>query len=115
MKNNKFRSSFTLKKLTPFFVAGTMLGGSNAWAGCDYTVTNQWGSGFTGNVRITNSGNTPTNGWAVNWQYAGDNRISNSWGAQLSGSNPYSATAESWNAVIQPSQSIEIGFQGTGD
>ncbi len=85
----------------------------NVNAGCQYQVTNQWSNGFTAAIKITNTTSTAINGWAVNWQYASDNRISNSWNANVSGSNPYSATNLSWNASIQPSQTVEFGFQGT--
>ncbi len=85
----------------------------NANASCQYQVTNQWNNGFTAAIKITNNTAAAINGWAVNWQYAGDNRISNSWNANVSGSNPYSATQLSWNSSIQPNQTVEFGFQGT--
>lgn len=85
----------------------------NANASCQYQVTNQWNNGFTAAVKITNTSNTPVNGWSINWQYAGDNRISNSWNANVTGTNPYSATNLSWNGSIQPNQTVEFGFQGT--
>ena len=85
----------------------------NANASCQYQITNQWNNGFTAAIKITNSGASPINGWSVNWQYSGDNRISNSWNANVSGSNPYSATHLNWNGSIQPNQTVEFGFQGT--
>ena len=80
---------------------------------CSYVITNNWGSGFTGAIRITNRGNNVINGWNVSWSYSGNTRISNSWNATVSGNNPYSATNLGWNAVIQPGQTVEFGFQGT--
>ena len=85
----------------------------NTNAACQYQVTNQWNNGFTAAIKITNSGTSAINGWSVNWRYSGDNRISNSWNANVTGSNPYTATNLSWNGTIQPNQSIEFGFQGT--
>ncbi len=85
----------------------------NANASCQYQITNQWNNGFTAAITITNNTQVAINGWSVNWQYAGDNRITNSWNANLSGNNPYSANNLSWNASIQPNQTIEFGFQGT--
>ncbi len=85
----------------------------NAYASCQYQVTNQWNNGFTASVKITNTGSTAINGWSVNWRYAGDNRISNSWNATVSGTNPYSASNLEWNRSIQPNQTVEFGFQGT--
>jgi xylan 1,4-beta-xylosidase len=85
----------------------------NANASCQYQVTNQWNNGFTAAIKITNNTTTAINGWSVNWQYTSDNRISNSWNANVSGSNPYSATQLSWNGSIPPNQTVEFGFQGT--
>jgi rhamnogalacturonan endolyase len=80
---------------------------------CNYVITNNWGNGFTGAIRITNSGSTPINGWNVSWRYSGNTRLSGSWNATVSGSNPYSASNLSWNGAIQPGQTVEFGFQGT--
>ena len=85
---------------------------ANAQAVCEYQVTNQWNNGFTAAIKIKNLGTSTINNWSVNWQYASDNRITNSWNATLSGSNPYTATSLSWNANIQPNQTIEFGLQG---
>lgn len=86
---------------------------AHAQGACQYQVTNQWNNGFTAAIKITNTTAVPINGWSVNWRYAGDNRVSNSWNATVSGTNPYSATNFSWNATIQPNQTVEFGFQGT--
>ncbi len=80
---------------------------------CNYVITNNWGNGFTGAIRITNSGSSPINGWNVSWTYSGNTRLSGTWNATVSGSNPYSASNLSWNGTIQPGQTVEFGFQGT--
>lgn len=87
---------------------------SAAGAGsCEYVVTNQWNNGFTGAIRITNNGTTPINGWNISWSYSDGSRITNSWNANVSGNNPYTASNLGWNSSIQPGQTIELGFQGT--
>lgn len=86
---------------------------SSAYAGCEYLVSNQWNSGFTGTIRISNTGTTAINGWNVSWQYANGDRVTSSWNATVSGSNPYAATGLNWNSTIQPGQSAEFGIQGT--
>lgn len=80
---------------------------------CSYVITNDWGSGFTGAIRISNPGSSAINGWSLSWRYSGDTRITNGWNANLSGSNPYSASNLGWNASIPPGQTVEFGFQGT--
>lgn len=78
---------------------------------CEYQITNEWSSGYTGAIRLTNSGTQPTDGWSVSWEYSDGSRITNSWNAELSGNNPYSAASLDWNGVLQPGQTIEFGFQ----
>ncbi len=83
--------------------------GASANAACSYTVTNNWGNGFTAAIRITNDTATAVNGWQVNWSYS-KNSVTNSWNALVSGN--YSATNINWNGRIQPGQSVEFGLQG---
>lgn len=86
---------------------------TQAYAGCQYVIDSQWNNGFGAKIKITNDGTTAINGWNVSWRYSGDNRITSSYNATLTGSNPYSATNLSWNNLIQPGQSVEFGFQGS--
>ena len=83
------------------------------FAACQYTIQDQWGSGFNAKIKVTNDGTSPISGWNVNWQYAGDNRITNSYNATVAGTNPYTATNLNWNSTIQPGQYVEFGFQGS--
>lgn len=86
---------------------------ASANASCSYVVTNDWGSGYTAAIRIKNNGTSAINNWSVSWSYTDSTRISNSWNATLSGTNPYSASGLTWNSSIQPGQTAEFGFQGT--
>jgi polyisoprenoid-binding protein YceI len=95
------------------FSLATAVLSTQAYAGCQYVVSNQWNDGFSGVIKITNSGTTAISGWNVGWQYSGGDRITTSFNATLSGTNPYSATNLSWNGNIAPNQSVEFGFQGT--
>ncbi len=81
-------------------------------ASCDYAVQNQWGSGFVGEITISNNSDTPIYGWTIRWAYATNSRVSTMWSAELSGTNPYTASNLSWNATIEPGQSVSLGFQG---
>lgn len=84
---------------------------NNGGLSCAYVVSNSWGSGFTGAIRITNTGTSTKSGWTASWQYSGSNRITSSWNATLSGSNPYTANGVSWNSAIGAGQTVEFGFQ----
>ncbi|MES2825140.1 MAG: cellulose binding domain-containing protein [Pseudomonadota bacterium] len=84
-----------------------------AKASCSYVIVSQWGSGFTAAIRVKNTGTQTLNGWSVNWQYNDGSKVTGSWNATLSGSNPYNAKNLSWNSNIQPGQTVEFGFQGS--
>lgn len=80
---------------------------------CQYILTNQWGTGFTAMIRITNSGSVTLNNWSVSWAYADARRVTSAWNANVTGNNPYRADSLGWNATIQPGQAVEFGIQGT--
>jgi endoglucanase len=103
------------KRLLSFCALAASLVGfsSTASAGCEYVISNQWNTGFTASIRISNTGTGAINGWNVTWQYSGSDRVTSSWNATVTGGNPYAATGLNWNSTIQPGQSVEFGFQGT--
>ena len=77
---------------------------------CQYQVTNEWGSGYTATITISNQSAASVSSWSVNWEYQA-NRINNLWNAMLSGDNPYTAKSLSWNGTLAPGASVEFGFQ----
>src|SRR5256885_10371515 len=48
----------------------------------DYKVQNDWGSGFTAAVTVTNN-SAAKSSWAVKWSYAGNQKVTNYWNAKL--------------------------------
>ena len=82
---------------------------------CRYTVNNDWGSGFTADITVTNNTSTTINGWQVQWRQNGGSTVSSSWNAAVSGSNPYTASHVDWNRTIAPGASQTFGVQGHGD
>ncbi|HEY8941306.1 MAG TPA: endo-1,4-beta-xylanase [Cellvibrio sp.] len=108
----KKNASQTLAKMLALGVSTGLTAFSlNAFAACTYNIDNQWGSGFVASITVKNDTGAAVNNWSVNWQYA-NNRITNSWNANFSGSNPYTASNVSWNGSIAAGQSISFGFQG---
>jgi expansin (peptidoglycan-binding protein) len=71
---------------------------------------NDWGSGYTGNVTVTNNGSSATTSWAVMINSRGSS-ITQTWNAtsQISGTQ-VKFTPVSWNAAIAPHQSVSFGF-----
>ncbi|BAJ00842.1 glycoside hydrolase family 6 protein [Shewanella violacea] len=80
---------------------------------CEYSIDNEWNTGFVAKVSITNDGPDDIQAWQLTWDYAGANRISSSWNVSLTGNNPYSAAGSGWNNNVPAGGNVEFGFQGT--
>ncbi|MCL5746426.1 MAG: cellulose-binding domain-containing protein, partial [Acidobacteria bacterium] len=81
-------------------------------AGCTaaYTITNDWGSGFTANVQFT----TPValNNWMAAWTFAGNQQITNLWnGAVAQSGGSVQVRNASWNGTVAAGASAGFGFQ----
>ncbi|MFJ8542606.1 glycoside hydrolase family 6 protein [Streptomyces sp. NPDC093586] len=100
--------------------SGTALAAHTATAGAaaaactvDYQVQNDWGSGFTAAVTVTNNG-APTSGWSLGWTYAGSQKVTNGWNAKISQSGAaVTAVNESYNGTLATGGSASFGFQAT--
>ena len=78
-----------------------------------FADVNDWGSGFTGNLTLTNTGTSPISGWMLSFDFVGS--ISSIWNSSItsqSGSQYVIANA-SYNSVIGPGQSVTIGFNAS--
>ena len=82
-------------------------------ASCQYNVESEWSAGFTASVTITNDTNESIDSWSTSWEYSDGSTVSQAWNASLSGSGPYVASSNSYNASIAPSASVTFGFNGT--
>jgi cellulose 1,4-beta-cellobiosidase len=101
------KKTYGLAALLSFGLAAASQG---AAASCVYKISNEWNTGLTGEIVITNSSGAAVNGWTVGWQYA-TNRVTSSWNVKLSGSNPYTASNIDWNGNLKPGDSVSFGFQ----
>src|SRR5580658_10116388 len=45
-----------------------------------YSVPSSWSGGFQGQVVVTDTGNSPVNGWTVGWTFPGSQEITSLWG-----------------------------------
>src|SRR4051812_40620291 len=69
----------------------------------DYT-TNDWGSGFTASLNITNRGTETISGWTVTYAYTGNQTLTNGWNGTWSQSGKtVTVKNASHNAAIAPS------------
>jgi cellulose 1,4-beta-cellobiosidase len=92
--------------------------GSSAEAapGCkvDYTITNQWDTGFGATVTITNLGDAISGGWTLGWTFPGNQQVQQGWngvftqqGGQVTVRNP------SWGGSLATGATVSPGFNGS--
>ncbi|MER7480281.1 glycoside hydrolase family 6 protein [Streptomyces sp. NPDC126510] len=90
-------------------------GAATAAAPCtvDYKVQNQWDTGFTAAVTITNNASAKSS-WSVKWSYSGNQRVTNGWNAKISQSGAaVTAANEGYNGTLATGGSVSFGFQGS--
>ncbi|MGW3354959.1 glycoside hydrolase family 6 protein [Streptomyces bungoensis] len=78
-----------------------------------YQIQNQWDTGFTANVTVTNNAASKS-GWTVKWSYAGNQKVTSAWNAKVTQSGAaVTAANESYNGSLANGGSVSFGFQGT--
>lgn len=94
-----------------FSVVDPTVGGSCA---VNYTITNDWGSGFQAYVRIDNNTGTTWNGWTIEWRFNSNQRITNLWNGNVSQDRKdVTVTNVGWNANVRNNDSVSFGFNGS--
>ncbi|GGX96156.1 glycoside hydrolase family 6 protein [Streptomyces fructofermentans] len=79
----------------------------------DYKVQNQWDSGFTAAVTVTNN-SAAKSSWSVKWSYAGNQKVTSGWNARISQSGTaVTAANESYNGTLATGGSVSFGFNGS--
>ncbi|MFJ6983394.1 MULTISPECIES: glycoside hydrolase family 6 protein [unclassified Streptomyces] len=78
-----------------------------------YAVQNDWGSGFTTDVTVTNN-SAAKSSWSVKWTYAGNQRVTNGWNAKITQAGAdVTAANENYNGTLPTGGSVSFGFQGS--
>ncbi|MEU5879555.1 cellulose binding domain-containing protein [Spirillospora sp. NPDC047279] len=81
-----------------------------------YAVTGQWPGGFQAEVKITNLGTAPIEGWRLSWTFPRGERITQLWnGGQEQQGAEVTVTAADWNRSVQPNGTAQFGFLGGVD
>ncbi|MFS7873604.1 glycoside hydrolase family 48 protein [Streptomyces asiaticus] len=81
--------------------------------GVDYK-TNDWGSGFTADLTITNPGTDAIDGWTLTYDYAGNQKLGNGWNGSWSQSGKtVTVTNAGHNAKIAAGGNVTTGAQFT--
>jgi hypothetical protein len=79
-------------------------------------VVNQWDTGFTANLTVTNTGSAAINGWTLAFSFPASQRVASGWSAtwnQAAGSANVTATNADFNGTIAAGTSVQIGFNGS--
>jgi endoglucanase len=75
-----------------------------------YSVTTDWGSGFTTSITVTNNGTTAITGWTLTYSYTGNQTLSNGWSGNWTQSGKtVTVTNASWNGNLSAGASAQIG------
>ncbi|NBS32980.1 MAG: hypothetical protein EBS83_09295 [Planctomycetia bacterium] len=79
----------------------------------DFGVVSDWGSGFTGEVTVSNGSDTTLEGWNVSFDFAGE--INSLWNGEILSRNgsTYTVRGASWNEGIAAGGSVSFGFTAT--
>jgi cellulose 1,4-beta-cellobiosidase len=87
---------------------------AHAAAGCKVTYsTNDWGSGFTASLSITNLGD-PLTSWTLEWDFAGNQQVTQGWSGTFSQSAEHvTAKSLSYNGTLAANASTSLGFNGS--
>jgi hypothetical protein len=74
-----------------------------------YTVSSNWGTGFTAAITITNAGPGIT-GWTLQYSYAGNQTLTQGWSGTWSQSGQaVTVTNASWNGSLATGGSAQVG------
>jgi Bacterial Ig domain/Cellulose binding domain/Calx-beta domain len=78
-----------------------------------FQVTNDWGTGFNGQVTVRNTGTTPLTGWTLSFIFPV--QISSIWNATIVShvGNQYVLKSAGWNDIIVPGASASFGFSAS--
>ena len=90
-------------------------GVAQAASGCQvsYSVSSDWGSGFTAAITIQNTGSAITS-WTLGYSYAGNQKISQGWSGNWSQSGAaITVTNASWNGSLATGASTQVGANFT--
>jgi cellulase/cellobiase CelA1 len=63
---------------------------------------------------VTDTGNSPVNGWTLGWTFPGTQQITSLWNGVYtqSGAN-VTVTNASYDGTIEPGASVSVGFNGS--
>ena len=94
-------------------IVDTVPAPSSLAATAAFEVTSDWGTGFGGQITLTNNGTTPINNWTLDFNW--DRSITDIWDASVSShtGTQYAITNAGWNSTIAAGGTVSFGFNGS--
>ncbi|MEH1013499.1 cellulose binding domain-containing protein [Micromonospora sp. CPCC 206060] len=79
-----------------------------------YAATSIWNNGFTADIKITNTGASTVNGWALTYNLPSGQQITGAWGATVNQSgSAVTARNVDYNGTINPGGTVSFGYQAS--
>jgi hypothetical protein len=92
---------------------------ANSTCSVSYLVTQGWGSGFIGNISVTNTGPSSIDGWTLTFTFpASSESVSSGWNGNWTENGPnVHVTNLDWDGTLAPSagNTVDIGFVGSNN
>ncbi|MEU2553759.1 glycoside hydrolase family 48 protein [Streptomyces sp. NPDC013313] len=99
--------------LTTLATGATTAHAAGVQCSVDYK-TNDWGSGFTADLTISNRGTAAIDGWTLTYGYSGNQKLSNGWNGSWSQSGQtVTVKNASYNGTIAAGAAVSTGAQFT--
>jgi beta-glucosidase len=76
-------------------------------------TTNDWNTGFTANVSVTNTGTTTINPWSAKWSYSAGQKVTQAWNATVTQSGSDVTAVGLYSTSLAPGASASFGFNGS--
>jgi hypothetical protein len=103
-------ASQTLPPYTATMVTLQPAGSATSTCKVAYSV-NDWGTGFTGTIGLTNTGSSAINGWTLSFDWPGNQQITTGWSATWTQTGAHvTAVNLDWNKTLQPGATATLGF-----
>ncbi|MCS7481956.1 cellulose binding domain-containing protein [Umezawaea endophytica] len=78
-----------------------------------FRKVSDWGTGFSGEYTVLNSGSTTLSGWKVEFDLPAGSAIGSFWDAAMTQvGGHFTFTDKGWNGTLAPGQSASFGFNG---
>ncbi len=100
---------------SPALAVSTAAGETPGGGSCRVSYsTNDWNTGFTASVALTNTGTARLSTWSLRWTYSAGQQVTQAWSARVSQSGTaVTAAGETANPSLAPGATVTFGFNAS--